>query len=258
VLLLSHGLGLSRASYTALAVELASHGYAVAAIDHPRGGATVLGDGSVLTTEDDPELEAHWQERGMEWVDDFRFVLDELARRFPERTLAFERVGVIGHSMGGAAALASGRRVERIAACVDLDGAPLAITEHEGLARPSLFVKSEPDYSDEELAAKGRKRPEGPRTGPWEAITARGTASCLYVGFHGTGHLSFSDAPFVMPDTITRFGGRIVPFERAHALLARLLLAFFDVHLRGGPEQELLALDAEEELELFALSPSER
>ena len=258
VLLLSHGLGLSRASYTALAVELASHGYAVAAIDHPCGGATLLEDGSVLTTGDDPELEAHWEERGMEWVADFGFVLDELAHRFDDGQLALERVGVLGHSMGGAAALAAGGRVGRIAACADLDGAPFARTEREGLARPSLFVKSEPDYSDAELAAKGRTRPEGPRTGPWEAITAHGTAPCVYVGFHGTGHMSFSDAPFLMPDTITRFGGKIVPFERAHALLARLLLAFFDVHLRAAPESELLALDAEEELELFALSPAPR
>jgi len=255
VLLLSHGLGVSRMHYTALAVELASHGYAVATIDHPRGGVTVLGDGAVLSTADDPELEARWEERGLEWVADFAFALDELARRFPQGELALERVGVLGHSMGGAAALAAGGRVARIAACADLDGAPFSLTEQEGLARPSLFVKSEPVYSDAELAAKGRTRGTGPRTGAWEAITARGTAPCLYVGFRGTGHMSFSDAPFVMPDTITRFGGELVPFERGQELLARLLLAFFDRHLRGAPESALLALDAEPELELFALDP---
>jgi len=254
VLLLSHGLGVSRMHYTCLALELASHGYAVAALDHPRGGLVVLEDGTRLSTEDDPELEEHWEERALEWVDDMRFALDELGRRFPGR-LALGHVGVLGHSMGGAAALAAGGRDGRVAACADLDGAPLALTEREGLRCPALFVKSEPVYSDAELAAKGRTRSSSPRTGTWPEITARGTAPCLYVGFAGTGHMSFSDAPFVMPDTITRFGGRQVPFPRAQRLLVRLLLAFFDQHLRGESDAALRALDAEEELELFWLAP---
>jgi hypothetical protein len=90
---------------------------------------------------------------------------------------------------------------------------------------------------------------------PWAEITARGTAPCLYAGFLGTGHLTFSDAPFVMPDTITRFGGKLVPFPRAHALLCRLLVAFFDAHLRGATQEALLALDAEPELSLYSLAP---
>ena len=138
VLLFSHGMGLSRVNYTALAVELASQGYAVATLDHPRGGITVLGDGAVLSTEDDPEFEARWEERGLEWVDDFRFALEELAKRFPEE-LDLGRVGAIGpHGRRrcwpqDAAWSASPPRGPR--------RAPFSLTEREGL--PADAVREE-------------------------------------------------------------------------------------------------------------------
>jgi len=256
VLLLSHGMGVARASYTALAVELASRGYVVAALDHPCGGVTVLEDGDVLSTEDDPELEARWQERVLEWVNDFRFVLDELDRSTMRAQLRLERVGVLGHSMGGAAALAAAGRDERIATCVDLDGTPAAFAEREGLRRPSLFVKSQPIRGDEPLVASGL--PSGNDSGPvsWDAIAAHVSAPSLYVGFAGTGHMTFSDAPFVMPDTITRFGGKLVPCDRAWHLFVALVSAFLDVQLRGGSERELMALDEEPELALVSLPAS--
>jgi len=254
LLLLSHGLGVSRANYTALAVELASRGYAVAAIDHPCGGLVVTGEGQVLSTDDDPGLEEHFEVRALEWVDDFRFVLDELAKLYTPEVLRLERVGVLGHSMGGAAALAAGGRDPRIVACMDLDGTPLACTEEEGLRRPSLFVKSQPIRSDEPLVAKGLPRGSDPGVASWAAIRAHSTAPVLYVSFAGTGHMTFSDAPFVMPDTITRFGGQLVPWERAQRLFVALVCGFFDLHLRGASEEALRALDAEPELELTPLS----
>jgi len=42
VVVLSHGLGVARAHYSALSEELASHGYVVLAIDHPIGGFTLI------------------------------------------------------------------------------------------------------------------------------------------------------------------------------------------------------------------------
>ena len=53
------------------------------------------------------------------------------------------------------------------------------------------------------------------------------------VKIRGTGHLSFSDAPFVMPDTITRFGGNILEPQAAFTRVTAYLLAFFDEYLKG-------------------------
>lgn len=253
LLLLSHGLGVSRANYTALATDLASRGFAVATLDHPGGGLVVTGDGAVLSTEDDPGLEEHFETRALEWVDDFRFVLDALTELYGPKVLRLDRVGVLGHSMGGSAALAAGGRDPRIAACLDLDGAPLSCTEREGLRRPSLFVKSQPVRAGEPLVGRGLPGQDDPAGRAWEAIRAHTSAPALYVSFAGTGHMSFSDAPFVMPNTITRFGGQLVSFERAQALLVRLVSAFFDVHLRGASESLLLALGEEPELVLTPL-----
>lgn len=44
----SHGFGVSRVNYAALAQELASRGYVVLTIDHPYGGFTVSPEGRIL------------------------------------------------------------------------------------------------------------------------------------------------------------------------------------------------------------------
>jgi pimeloyl-ACP methyl ester carboxylesterase len=175
VLLFSHGLGVARMNYTALAAELAGQGFAVAVVDHPAGGVTITTDGQMLSTEDDPEIEPHWMERCEDWAADHRLVLTALAERFPVG-LATDRAGVLGHSMGGAAALLAGGGDPRLVACADLDGAPTAVIEQQGLRRPSLFVKAVavypgPGQPDDlaalwsELAARGPAPGLSPRSG---------------------------------------------------------------------------------------------
>ena len=45
--------------------------------------------------------------------------------------------------------------------------------------------------------------------------------------------MSFSDAPFVMPDTINRFGGRIIEPRRGFEIMSRYLNDFFNEYLSG-------------------------
>ena len=49
LLLFSHGFSVSRSNYTSIVEDLASHGYILAAIDHPYVGLTVLPEGRVLS-----------------------------------------------------------------------------------------------------------------------------------------------------------------------------------------------------------------
>lgn len=249
ILLLSHGLGSPRWQYTALAEDLASHGYVVAAIDHPYGGLTALPGGRVLSTASDDAAGTTEgaRERSLMWAADASFVLDKLTRSPTRETRAFAarvdagRVGMFGHSLGGAAALEACLADARFRACADLDGAPFGKVEEQGIGKPTLLMLSSPVYSDEEQRKKGRT-PEmiaamgRERRALFEGMLTKGKrVPAYYVVVRGTGHMSFSDAPFVMPDLITRFGGRIIDARRGHEIVTGYLRQFFDQHLSGVP-----------------------
>jgi hypothetical protein len=77
------------------------------------------------------------------------------------------------------------------------------------------------------------KRGEAGRLAYAELI-ARSTGPVWVAFIAGTGHFSYSDAPFVMPSAITRFGGRIIAAERGLAVASTVIRAFFDRELRGA------------------------
>lgn len=246
VLLLSHGLGVSRSHNTVLAEELASHGYLVAAIDHPYGGLTRLPDGRVLgLAADTARDEGRFGRRAREWAADASRVLDRLAAMDGARTgpfagrLDLARVGMLGHSLGGAAAVEACRTDARIRACADLDGALYGPVGETGPARPTLVLRSAPVYTDAELAARGRTREAweamGRRIeGELRAVLARRPDVPSYLlSVTGTGHMSFSDAPFTFPGAVTRFGGTALDPLRGRRIVSAYLRAFFGRHLDG-------------------------
>jgi predicted dienelactone hydrolase len=250
LLFFSHGLGEPRSLYTAFSQELASHGYVVVCIDHPYGGITVLPDGRLLTTEGDPEAGNPDATPKMveAWARDAAFVLgrmtsptktdSESLRRFA-RHIDLGRIGMTGHSLGGAAALEACRADSRFKACADIDGAPFGKVTQEGVKSPTLVLRNQPIYSDEDLAKRGRTRAQWEEMGRqgklmWDSMLPRTKDVPLYtVKIQGTGHMSYSDSPFVMPDAITRFGGRIIDARRGYEIMTRYVLAFFDKYLNG-------------------------
>ncbi|MDX3526719.1 alpha/beta fold hydrolase, partial [Streptomyces sp. ID05-39B] len=137
VVLFSPGSGGVRTQNTAWAEELASHGYLVAALDHPYdSAAVVLTDGRTIHSrtastgdrDKDSALAADWTAVR---AADLSFVLTQLDRLGRGEIagpltgrLDGGRVAVAGHSMGGAAALQAARRDRRFDAVIDLDGYP--------------------------------------------------------------------------------------------------------------------------------------
>jgi dienelactone hydrolase len=243
ILLLEPGLGLTRASYTTFCEELASNGYFVAAIDPTRGGVAVLPDGRVLSANDDPALGDPTKQnvKTAEWSGDFSFILGQLLEQASHLSLDTRKVGTLGHSMGGSAALQAALDDRRILAAVDMDGSGGVVGLDRGARVPMLFLKSDPNYSDADLAKLGRTRAQ------WEAMGKRGPKMFLplqpgthskpvyQISIQDTGHLSYSDAPFVMPDTITRFSSHSLPAQRTLFLVTRLTRGFFDHYLLGKP-----------------------
>ncbi|MEV8553775.1 dienelactone hydrolase family protein [Streptomyces glaucescens] len=234
VVLFSPGSGGVRTQNTAWAEELASHGYVVAALDHPYDSAAVVLAGGrtvhaeIASTGDrdkDAVLSAGWTAVR---AADLGFVLTQLDRLGRGEIagpltgrLDTSRVAVTGHSMGGAAALQAARQDQRFDAIIDLDGYP------HGPTSPSLHQPT--------LALTQAITPEtDPRYIPrlTEALK-RNTATSYRLTIPGTAHLSFMDGPLYLPP-VPSMVGSLGRTESLHVVAATTLV-FLDTTLRHEP-----------------------
>lgn len=251
---LSVGLGLIRANYTLLAQDLASHGAVVAMVESPLAGMMIGADGRVVTDTSSTEpTAAEHRERVTGWVNDLRQVLAAARAGGPgfgalAGRIDWSTVTAIGHSSGGLVALQACESLPELRGCIDMDGGtvtpanePLAAFVTAGVTRPVLILKSQPIYSDADLARRGLTRAQwlaraGAGLTAWDSLAARSRVPIRIVSVAGTAHMSYSDAPVVMPTTITRFGGTIIDPARGRAVIYRLISAFLEevrTHRRG-------------------------
>jgi dienelactone hydrolase len=259
----SVGLGVIRANYTTLAEGLASNGYVVIAVESPLAGLMVLPGGSIVSDTagrgQEPAVHRQWL---VAWSRDISSVIDRLfAGRIPSlapisAAIDRRRVGAAGHSSGGLVALETCRLDRRFTACIDLDGGLAAPTGEPiceclvtGLDRPSLMLRSRPVYSDEDFAKRGTTREKWlarNRAGgvAFDSMMARSRGALVAAAVEGTGHFNFSDAPFVMPSAINRFGGRIIDGTRGYRLILATMIQFFDRAFAGDVRPSLAAVAA--------------
>ena len=230
----SVGLGVIRANYTTLAEELASRGAIVAMIESPLAGLMVRDGHVVMDTTADLERPAVHRARVRAWADDVRFALDHMDALAGH--VDVQRIVAVGHSSGGLVAIDAAERDSRIARAVDLDGG-LATPEGEplldvtGVTKPALLLLSKPLYSDADLAKRGMTREQwlaraGQGGAAFDSLKARSSGEVTIVRLAGTGHFSFSDAPFVMPSAISRFGGTPIDPRRGLKAIVDAILAF--------------------------------
>jgi predicted dienelactone hydrolase len=180
VVLFAPGIGTQPLEYTSNVEDLASHGYVVAVL-YPTYSVpvTVFSDGSVvemtpagIRSEDEPPGTSEEQTDrdrdaiGAVWTADVRFALDslsELNRRDPllEDHLELDRVGVYGHSFGGATAAEVLRTDARFKAAINMDGKVFGMTDPHQIQGPLMWMAS--DYSavsDAQLAQIKMSRAE--------------------------------------------------------------------------------------------------
>jgi len=165
VVLFSPGFGTHPLFYSAMLEELASHGFIVASICHPYStGVTVFPDGRVVRANEagsrfellkkhhEGSLETIAKDRDMigeVWLADVRFVLDSLAQLnkndelFAGR-LNLSRVGIFGHSFGGATAALAVQSDRRFKAGINLDGSDFSTTRGESIRDTFVWLCSEP------------------------------------------------------------------------------------------------------------------
>jgi dienelactone hydrolase len=164
VVIMRAGASLEVWNYSTLAEDLASHGYVVVGFDAPyRTFTVVFPDGRVMRRIPENNAELCLERTGQErdrcanrlltaWTADIAFVLDRLVKlnasdesgKFTRR-LDMTRVGVFGHSFGGAAALQFCHEDSRCKAGIDVDGAPHGSVIRTNIDRPFLFLLSDHD-----------------------------------------------------------------------------------------------------------------
>ena len=267
VVFMRAGLAALTTDYTTLAEDLSSHGYVVVGFDAPyRSFVVVFPDGRVIARAPQnnadpfsgPAQEQLANKLARAWSADMGFAVDQLERlnasdpsgRFLGR-LDMQRVGVFGHSLGGATALQFCHDDSRCKAGIDVDGASLCCVVADGVTQPFMFLLS--DHKGESDA------------GEPEAIRQAGANihsiydrlpndRRLMIMIRGAGHYGFSDdgamlkSPLVMSELssvgIVRLDGR-----RQVALTAHYISTFFDVNLQGAPASKLQSQSEYPEIE---------
>lgn len=234
VVLFSPGWGMATFSYTALIEELVSQGTIIIAIDHLYCGPVRLPDGRIITGKDYPfEKYAPYLLAALR---DTRFVMNTV--NAGTNGFAFlagitdpDRSGVMGHSIGGNVALLAARETKPFRFAINLDGGAFDEVSPGTMKIPALTLRSFPVYSDAELSAKGRTRAAWNAMGEaidstFRANLERTRSASVEVKIPSTGHMSFSDAPFLMPDMLTRFGGTYLSPQETLRITSALILSF--------------------------------
>jgi pimeloyl-ACP methyl ester carboxylesterase len=243
-------------NYSTLAEDLASHGYVVVGFDAPyRTFTVVFPDGRVMRRipENNPELCLERTGRERErcvnrlltaWTADIAFVLDRLEQlnasdasgKFAGR-LNMTRVGVFGHSFGGAAAALFCHDDSRCKAGIDVDGAPHGSVIQAGIDRPFMFLLSdhgrESDPESLQIMANIQSI--------YDRLPADGR---LRIEIRGANHFLFSDDGALLKSHIVQRALRILGIvgidgRRQIAVTTHCVHSFFDAYLKGPSASRL-------------------
>ena len=256
VLLFSPSSGGFRNQNTFEVEELVSQGYIVVGIDHPYSSSRVVfPDGRIahsvpwIETASQAAFDASNRrvERMVEdHVADARFLLNEMERwnqpgskELLSGRMELTRVGVFGHSFGGA--LAGGLCVadSRVVAGINMDGWMFGDAEKNGIRKPFFFMSSG-DGRGPERAELDKLSGDARIEGEKDLLDWQATLRSLreFGGYHltilGSDHGNYSDLilfkrelPFIGPP-------RLDPYQVFETVNA-YTLAFFDRYVRLRP-----------------------
>ncbi len=259
LIVFSHGgLGV-KSSNESLYNELASHGYVVVSIDHTfhsffttneKGKTTwidfeymqqMLRENPLKDKQQSFEYYKTWMKTRM---DDINFVIDRvisnssnISLEDPYKSIDITKIGVMGHSLGGSAALGIGRIRDDVQAIVALESPFMA--DIEGIDNDG-FIFNNQDYplpvlniySDSSWTILDKR----PQYAANYALLTEANPNVFNVHIQGVGHLSLTDFSLTSP-ILTRFIDRqesTIPPEEALQRINKLCLDFFNTYLKEG------------------------
>ncbi|MER7754103.1 alpha/beta hydrolase [Kitasatospora sp. NPDC097643] len=214
-----------RMTLTALATELASHGYVVALVGHTYedfGETLANGQTPSCAICDDParlDFDSVAASRAL----DESFVIDQLTHGNTAWRLAHlidkHEIGTAGHSLGGAAAAATMIADPRVRAGVNMDGSFHPAPMPGQINRPLLMLGTADNHS-----------PSSHDTS-WEQAWAALGGYKKWLTVAGADHFSFADLNLLQEQA----GFPTPPFspERGVVITREYVTAFFDQTLKG-------------------------
>ncbi len=123
-------------------------------------------------------------------------------------------MSVGGHSIGGAAALQTGRTDKRIQNAIDLDGDVWGDVEKSGTRKPFLVLLNRPGSE-----VKIPKKMGDERLDEWRGVLAKSSVGGTVLTLGPAYHFTFSDIPFLLPpDILKASGATLVPMQGRNAI----------------------------------------
>lgn len=249
----SHGSFGTRTSSETLYRELASHGYVVCSIDHTyqcfyttdKSGNVLLMSsefmGEILS-ENAKEDKQKSLELYRKWMDvrvgDINFVIDTIKADSDilYGLINTDKIGVIGHSLGGSAALGIGRMRSDIGAVVALE-APfmcdiLDIENDEFVFESTAYPVPVLNVYSDSLWTHLAKWPQYEKN---VHLLSGSEKDAYSLHIAGVGHLSLTDLSLASPILTRILNGHAtsVNAEDCLRLINKECLAFFDCYLKG-------------------------
>ncbi len=243
VLVFEPGMGRLIPDYTTLTEDLASRGYVVIGLNPTYSAAITVLNGQVIASSalgniPDNATSEQLQQIGDRlvaiWAADDRFAIDQAVRMNGSPSSPFagrldvQRVGLLGHSFGGAAAFEACHLDARCGAAADLDGTPFGSVVQAGLDHPVLFVSSEHGSDANNPAMQKSDR-------DLAAIFASAPLS-YQVTILGARHFNFTDVALGFHPA-ERLAGVLGSIDgtRGLRITSEYLAAFFDQTLKNQP-----------------------
>ncbi|UHA74246.1 DPP IV N-terminal domain-containing protein [Paenibacillus sp. 481] len=257
VLIFSHGFGATMNSYTFLTEQLASEGYIVVSINHTYSAAFTLFPHGRVARMVKPELTniPYMDQLNVEvWVKDVQFILDQIeqlsgcsANPVFER-MDMNRIGILGHSFGGATAAQALLQDTRLKAGLNMDGGFFGHPIPDaGIEQPFLYMYTKDVLRDNlpkwisQMEQMGIPHAEAEHFA--EAILIR-SERVIDSKHHSllleqSSHMSFSDIPLAAPQ-FSWHGSFDHPdahdvkhVQQTHQVIQDYALDFFDHYLKG-------------------------
>lgn len=258
----SHGAFGFRGSNSSTFKDLASNGYVVCSIDHTyhafitrqTDGKTIMAkngfinDALAVTNGDCSEKKTY--ELSHEWlklrIDDENFVLDDILSKAAKQNsdkvyqlIDTDKIGLFGHSLGGATSAELARERSDIDAVIVIDGSmfgeEIAFENGKEVLNPTPFpvpllnLYNEQHYKDALECSDTYSN----------MVATAGAADARQIVFKGAGHLNFTDLPLFSPFLAGLLGKGDIDSRYCIKTMNKVVLEYYNYYLKGIGELNL-------------------